>query len=197
MDSHQDLCIGMWHEFLKILISEYRNVTCIVGNYSPPSNSHHQDYSIFSRESLLKPWFNHWNPGLGVRPNELSIFVAGTIWDAAFWAGEKPSGVEMMQSMILKVFGIWQFCWWPFEDGENVTLIKVFWWPPTERFLLETNIFRGYVSFTEGKCSLKDLHFKIQMLHGMGVFTYIMYGVVVVTYVSPWMWTIFTFHVDE
>ena len=25
----------------------------------------------------------------------------------------------------------WQFCWWPFWDGENVTLSKGCWWPPT------------------------------------------------------------------
>ena len=25
----------------------------------------------------------------------------------------------------------WQFCWWPFWDGENVTLLNGCWWPPT------------------------------------------------------------------
>ena len=25
----------------------------------------------------------------------------------------------------------WQFCWWPFWDGENVTLSDGCWWPPT------------------------------------------------------------------
>ena len=24
----------------------------------------------------------------------------------------------------------WQFCWWPFWDGENVTFLNGCWWPP-------------------------------------------------------------------
>ena len=41
----------------------------IVWNYPPPSNSHHQDYSIFSRESRTKPSFVTGILGAGVRQN--------------------------------------------------------------------------------------------------------------------------------
>ena len=36
--------------------------------WPPPSNSHHQDYSIFSRESPKKTFICHWNPGRGATP---------------------------------------------------------------------------------------------------------------------------------
>ena len=47
----------------------------------------------------------------------------------------------------------WQFCWWPFWDGENVTFWKGCWWPPTigdEKvtrvfFLLEFHLAKSYL----------------------------------------------------
>ncbi len=34
-------------------------------------------------------------------------------------------------SLKCETFLSWQFCWWPFCDGENVTFWKGCWWPPT------------------------------------------------------------------
>ena len=58
----------------------------------------------------------------------------------SFFLGEKnvrgailaddPSAGKLRVAKFGKL-GSWQFCWWPFWDGENLTFWKGCWWPPT------------------------------------------------------------------
>ena len=48
----------------------------IAWNYPPSSNSHHQDYSMFSRQSE-KTFICDWHPGWGVRPKVLKNKTLG------------------------------------------------------------------------------------------------------------------------
>ena len=112
--------------------------------WHPPSNSDHQDYYIFSR-GFLSTFICHcyWE---GATPNG---YIFGTEWNSpSVWKSniEKMvptigSQIEVNENSVLGVYSVPSLkLTWPLK----IDL-------PNRKVVFQPSIFRGYVSFREGK----------------------------------------------